>query len=153
MESKMSIQIPRKIGDIMTSDVVTIGEDDSLEHIGDAMKAMKFRHMPVVDGPNLVGLITKGVLLAASASSLLPLGAAQTATLSKRFHVRDIMTRDVVTVYPEMPLDEAAHIMVRGKYGCLPVVTPSNRLVGIVTEADFVKLAVILLKTHPQTQG
>ena len=142
----MSITLPRTVGDLMTPDVVTIGEHETLEHIGAAMKAMKFRHMPVVDGSNLVGLVTRSTVQSAAASSLLPMGAPQTASLSKRFHVRDVMTRDVVSVNPEMPLDEAAQLMVKNKFGCLPVVTSTNRLVGIVTEADFVKLAIVLLK-------
>lgn len=145
----MSIPIPRKVSDIMTPDVVTVGEEDTLEHIGDAMKAMRFRHMPVVDGPNLVGLITKSVLLSAAASDLMPLGRTQTEALNRRFRVKDVMTRDVVTVYPGMPIEQAAHLMAKNKFGCLPVVKPANRIVGIITEADFVKLAILLLEAQP----
>jgi CBS domain-containing membrane protein len=55
------------------------------------------------------------------------------------------MTRDVQTVRAETPLGNAAQLMLRGKVGCLPVIDADNKLVGILTEADFVKLSAALL--------
>jgi CBS domain-containing protein len=54
------------------------------------------------------------------------------------------MTRDVQTVRAETPLGDAARLMLRGKVGCLPVIDAENKLVGILTEADFVKLSAAL---------
>jgi CBS domain-containing membrane protein len=55
------------------------------------------------------------------------------------------MHRDVVTVSPDLPVSKAARILLENKYGCLPVVDDEHKLVGIVTEADFLHLTVQLL--------
>ena len=59
--------------------------------------------------------------------------------------VGDIMQTDVRTVAPDTLLREAAEILYRNKYGCLPVLDGDNKLVGIITEADFLRLAIALL--------
>jgi CBS domain-containing protein len=59
--------------------------------------------------------------------------------LGKRFIVGDVMTRDVQTVYRDAPLSEVPGMMRRNQLGCLPVVERGDTLVGITTEADFVK--------------
>ena len=61
------------------------------------------------------------------------------------FLVGDIMQTDVRTVAPDTLLREAAEILYRNKYGCLPVLDGDNKLVGIITEADFLRLAIALL--------
>ncbi len=137
---------PRMAGDLMSTDVITLDENDSLAHLGDAMRVMRFRHMPVVEDGRLVGLVTQRDVLRASASSLLP-GEAQDRFVTQRFRVRDIMTKDVWAVSPAMPLVQLAEQMVLRKVGCVPVIEQDNRLIGIVTEADFVKLALQLLSS------
>ena len=56
------------------------------------------------------------------------------------------MHRDVVTVPLTMSVSKAAHILLDNKYGCLPVIEESGAMVGIVTEADFLRLTVLLLQ-------
>ena len=56
------------------------------------------------------------------------------------------MQTDVRTVAPDTLLREAAEILYRNKYGCLPVLDGDNKLVGIITEADFLRLAIALLR-------
>lgn len=136
---------PSVVADIMTRDVVTLFERQSLEFLPETMRLFKFRHMPVVDDNRLVGLVSDRDLLRVSASSLLPASREQTQHLAQRFIVQDIMTREVTTVRADTPLTEAALLMEREKLGCLPVVEGENTLVGIVTEADFVTLSRHLL--------
>ena len=140
--------LPRLARDIMKKDVVTLEERESLENLEEAMRAMRFRHIPVVDGKRLIGLITQRDLLRVSASTLLPARREQHELLTKRFTVGDIMMRDVKTVGPDTPLAEVTRTMRRNKLGCLPVVDGDNTLVGIITEADFVELCEHLL-TRP----
>lgn len=102
-----------------------------------------------MDRGRLVGLISHRDVLRISASSLLPDNEQQTRYLAKKFFVRDAMTREVATVKPDTPLLEVASRMRKGKLGCLPVVIDENTLVGIITEADFVELAMRLLRTSP----
>jgi len=136
---------PRFVGEIMSRDVVTLEEDATLENLDESMRTLRFRHIPVVDGKRLIGLISQRDVVRTSASTLLPGGRQQTEFLTRKFAVRDIMTRDVQTVHGETPLRDAALLMLRGKLGCLPVLDAENDLIGILTEADFVKLSAALL--------
>jgi CBS-domain-containing membrane protein len=138
--------LPRIAADIMTKEVVTLEETDSLEFLDESMRILQFRHLPVVDGDRLIGMVSQRDLLSISASSLLPAGRQQSKLLTRKFTVRDIMTRNVVTVGPEMPLTHVAALLRQKRVGCLPVVKGENTLVGVITEADFVDLAATLLK-------
>jgi len=137
---------PRFAADIMSKDVVTLEESESLEFVEESMRALRFRHMPIVDRGRLVGLISHRDVLRVSASSLLPEAEQQTRYLTKKFFVRDVMTRNVATAHPDTPLLEVATLMRKAKLGCVPVVDGENVLVGIITEADFVNLSVRLLR-------
>jgi CBS domain-containing protein len=138
--------LPRFAADLMTKDVVSLEESETLQFVEQSMRALRFRHMPVVDRGRLVGLISHRDVLRYSASSLLPHAKEQTHYLATKFLVRDVMTRDVATVAPDTPLLEVASRMQNGKLGCLPVVNGENALVGIITEADFVALCMRLLR-------
>ncbi len=144
---KAMTRTPQSAADIMSRDLVTLEETQNLMFLPEVMKLFRFRHMPVVDGNRLVGLVTERDILRVSASSLLPTAHEQTDYLAKKFVVRDMMTRDVQTVHPETPLMEVAQRMRRDKLGCMPVVEGENTLVGIITEADFVTLSTRLLPT------
>jgi len=137
--------IPDTVAQVMTKDVVTVTEDQDLRELDTAMRLLRFRHMPVVDGGKLVGIVSQRDVLRVTASSLLPNAHQQTRLLERRFHVRDVMTTGVRTVSPGSALVDVARIMQREKLGCLPVVDARNVLVGIVTESDFVALALQLL--------
>jgi CBS domain-containing protein len=136
----------RTVSDLMSRDVLCLSEDMDLSHIEDAMRLFKFRHMPVTDDGRLLGVVTQRDVLRVCASSLLPNAAEQTALLTKAYRVRDVMTRDVKTVRPGAPLTEAAKILIHDKIGCLPVVDDGNVLVGILTDSDFVRLALRALE-------
>jgi CBS domain-containing protein len=136
----------RTVSDLMSRDVLCLSESMDLAHIEDAMRLFKFRHMPVTEDGRLLGVVTQRDLLRVCASSLLPNAAEQTAHLTKTYRVRDVMMRDVKTIHPGAPLAEAARIFVNEKIGCLPVVDEGNILVGIVTDSDFVRLAMRALE-------
>lgn len=141
---------PRVAADIMNRELVTLEETQNLRFLPEVMKIFRFRHMPVVDGDRLVGLVTERDVLRVSASSLLPTAREQTDFLARTFVVRDMMTRDVRSVRPDTPLAEVGRMMRRDKIGCVPVVEGENKLVGIITEADFVTLSLRLLDAEPR---
>jgi len=140
---------PTVVADIMTRDVLSLSEEDNLEDIAQRMERFSLRHMPVVDGSRLVGLITHRDILRLAVSELTDEPAVQQARqrrLVENTFVAKVMTRNPLTVRPQTPIVEAAEMLVRSKFGCLPVVEDEGKLVGIVTEHDFMKLLVALLK-------
>ncbi len=137
---------PVLVSEIMTPKVMTVFEEDNLLNIEEGMTHFKFRHLPVVDGKKLVGLVTQRDLLRIAASALEPNAEQKNAKMKERLFVRDVMQRDVVTVLPDTPILDAGRLLWNNKMSCLPVVNEARELLGIVTEADYVKLALMLLE-------
>lgn len=137
---------PNLVRDIMTQKVVTLFEEDNLTGVEDGMTHFKFRHLPVVDGKRLVGLVTHRDLLRIAASAAEPGSVAKTKSINDRLFVRDVMQRDVVTVREDTPILDAGRLMWNNKMSCLPVVSEEGDLLGLVTEGDFLKLALVLLE-------
>ena len=136
---------PKTVADVMTRRLVTGREDDVIADIDDAMHRLRVRHMPVIDEKGtLVGLLSHPDLLHAAASFLSDREADQNA-LVNQVPVGRIMQREVLTVEPSDSLVEAGKLMWDAKLGCLPVVESDGKLVGIITEADFIAVVVELL--------
>jgi len=123
------------VRDIMVKEVATLDVNDELSLANDIMRLGRIRHLPVVDGHKLVGIISERDLFRSSLAQALGYGTKATRDLMKTIRIKDIMVSAVVTVPPDMPLGEAVKLMVDKKIGCLPVVE-NNRLVGLVTETD-----------------
>jgi CBS domain-containing protein len=136
---------PAYARDLMTKDLVVLEESQHLGNIERSMRALRFRHMPVVDGKKLVGLVSERDLLRTAGSSLLPHKHKQDQFIDQHFRVSDIMSRDVASVAPDAALVDVAAQMSAQKLGCMPVVGNDGTLLGIITEADFVRLARQLL--------
>lgn len=134
-----------KVHELMSTDLVTLTEDETLAHAHRCMERGRIRHLPVVKNRRLVGLITHRDLLAASFSVFAEVDPDEQRRVFVQIPVVDLMHRELVTVGPEMPIAEAARILLRSQFGCLPVIDDDGELVGIVTEADFLHLTVRLL--------
>jgi CBS domain-containing protein len=137
----------------MTRDVLFLREEDNLADIAKGMERFNLRHLPVVDGSRLVGLITHSDVLRLAISELSTEPAARQERqrlLAENTFVAKVMTRSPLTVKPQTPIIDAGEILVRTKFGCLPVVDDEGKLVGIVTEHDFMKLLVVMLKANPE---
>lgn len=128
-----------EVRDLMTPKVFTLKPNDTLEALYELMDEKHVRHVPIVDREgDIVGLVTHRDL---SRSVLgpqegLPLNVQE--EILRRRKVREIMATEVDTIEPDEPLDEAAEMLLENKIGCLPVVE-GEHLVGILTEADFVR--------------
>jgi len=133
-----------RVADIMSSDLVTLAEDDTLAEARSCMDRGRIRHLPVVRDGRLVGLVTHRDLLAASLSVFAEVSRSEQRRLFSRIPVRELM-HDAVTVGPDTQVRDAARILIESNFGCLPVVDAKGALVGIVTEADFLRLTVRLL--------
>ncbi len=129
-----------QVRDLMTRGVFAVNVDDDLETVSNLMDERSIRHAPVVDGAGgLLGLVTQRDLLRNSLKGQtgLPPEAERQARL--QITAGEIMVRNVVTASPGQDIRDAARIMLDNKFGCLPVLE-GQRLVGIVTESDFVRL-------------
>jgi CBS domain-containing membrane protein len=131
---------PKSVRDIMTPVVEVLQMGDTLDLAARHMKLGRIRHLPVVDGEqNLIGLITHRKLVAAWLGHGDP-GHEKPHQIEREIPVEMLMETDVVTTWPGAPISEIAAIMETRKIGCV-VVLEEGKVVGIVTEADFVKLA------------
>ncbi len=133
-----------KVADIMSREVVTLAEDDTLTEARSCMERGRIRHLPVVRDGRLVGLVTHRDLLAASLSVFAEVSQSEQRHIFSRIPVRELM-HDAVTVGPDTLVRDAARILIESKFGCLPVVDGHGALVGIITEADFLRLTVQML--------
>jgi CBS domain-containing membrane protein len=128
-----------RVRDLMTPNVVTVRPDDSIATAYELMLDNRFRHLIVVDAEgDLVGLLTHRDLLRYSLIERAELPLSLQRSILRRIRVEEVMTSEVETTEPGQWLQEAALVMFENKYGCLPVVEGS-RVVGILTEADFVR--------------
>jgi CBS domain-containing protein len=136
-----------RVRDVMTTVVVTLAEEDNLEGVAKAMQEFHFRHVPVVDGQKLVGMVTQGDLLRLSISALQSsqAGSAVQQAFEQRTFVAEIMVRNPQTIGPDATLGEASRLLVATKLGALPVVDGEGNLIGIVSEIDVLKAAISFL--------
>jgi len=131
------------IASIMTTDLVTIAPDDNLANARKLMAERRIHHLPVVDSnANLVGLVTLTNVLAATDSILRD---DDSRLKPEDVAIEEIMVRDLATVDERASLRQAALFLERHRIGCLPVVT-DGKLKGIVTDTDFVAVAINLLE-------
>ena len=135
-----------KVKDIMTSEVFVLHAAQTLELVRSLMRIKHVRHVPIVEPDNtFVGLMTHRDLLAQTISHLADVDEEEQEYLDRNIHIMNIMKTDVTTADPEMNICSAINLLLEHKYGCLPIVS-EGKLVGIVTEADFLKLTLELLQ-------
>jgi CBS domain-containing membrane protein len=135
-----------KVKDIMTSEVFVLHAAQTLELVRSLMRIKHVRHVPIVEPDNtFVGLMTHRDLLAQTISHLADVDEEEQEYLDRNIHIMNIMKTDVTTADPEMDICSAITLLLEHKYGCLPIVS-EGKLVGIVTEADFLKLTLELLQ-------
>ncbi|PHS87114.1 acetoin utilization protein AcuB [Aeromonas dhakensis] len=133
------------LSEIMTEHPFTLGPENSVKQAMDLMQQERIRHIPIVDDHHhLLGLVTLSDILATRESKLL-INPEREAEFTDSVQLDEIMTRQVASVDPHAGIKEAALYLQRHKYGCLPVLK-GNKLVGIVTESDFIAVAINLLE-------
>ncbi|HEY5657590.1 MAG TPA: CBS domain-containing protein [Myxococcota bacterium] len=125
-----------EVRDLMTPRPVSALPDAPVGSVWQTMNERRFRHMPVADAAGrLLGLVTQRDLLVAAQLS------DQRIDFSDERPVSELMHRKIDTVHPECCTAEAARHMLRTKRSCLPVVDANGVLVGILTEADYLRSA------------
>lgn len=144
-----------KVKDIMTRDVVTVTEEDTVERAANILNEKGLTGLPVVDDNNLVkGIITEGDLMRRISKidgpsyieilgGIFPLESksdfADRLKKSMGYMVKDMMSEEVITITEEDSLENAATLMVKEKVKRLPVVDEIGRLLGIISRRDVMK--------------
>ena len=128
----------------MSKNVITVDENDSMQ---DAMKHLKehdIRMLPVMKKGKLVGIVTDRDLKRASASDATTLEVHELLYLLSKIKVKDIMTRDVITVPPDFTVEETAQVLQKNRISGAPVVDANAQLVGTITQTDLFGVLISL---------
>lgn len=134
------------VRDCMTSPAVTIGADTPFQDAVKLMREHGFRRLPVVNKQNeLIGIVSERDLLHAAPSPATSLSIWEMNYLLWKLKIDELMTRKVVSVSLDTPIEEAAQLMVSRKIGGLPVVDDNNHVRGVITETDIFKVFVEML--------
>ena len=132
------------VRDWMSTKVITITPTTTLPEAHQLMKAQGIRRLPVVDKQNfVVGMVTLGDIRGAEASSATSLSIWEMNYLLSQLKIKDLMTRNPVTVTPDTTIGDTASIMLVNKIGGLPVVDEAGKLIGIITESDIFEMVVL----------
>ncbi|MCA9956877.1 MAG: CBS domain-containing protein [Anaerolineales bacterium] len=133
----------------MSQPVITVPPEMSLPDCLKLMQREHIRRTPVVENGRLIGIVSDKDLLNASPSDATSLSVWEITYLVNKIKVKDVMTKKVLTVEEDMPIEEAARIMVDNKVGGLPVVK-NGELVGLITETDLFKMLLELMGARDQ---
>ena len=130
-----------QLSEIMNRDLVTVDKQASLRRARRILDQHRIRHLLVVEGKRLVGIVTDRDLRQAAPSSKSPLTLSERQEFMDELKVLEVMSRKLITASSTTTIREAAKVMVSEKIGCLPVVD-GNQLVGIVTQSDLLEMLV-----------
>ena len=128
----------------MSKNIITVDENDSMQ---DAMKLLKehdIRMLPVMKKGKLVGIVTDRDLKRASASDATTLEVHELLYLLTKIRVKDIMTRDLITVPPDFTVEETAQVLQKNRISGAPVVDADGQLVGTITQTDLFRVLISL---------
>jgi acetoin utilization protein AcuB len=125
----------------MRTSLITVTKDATLAQARQLLHTHRIRHLPVVEGDRLLGILTDRDIRQASPSSAAGISPDRTSAFLAQIPVIKAMVSEVRTVSPYTTIEEAARLMIEHKIGCLPV-TEAGRLVGIITETDILGVLV-----------
>lgn len=131
--------------DIMTKELVTLKDTDSIADARRIMGEVHIRHLPILnEAGDLVGVLSQRDVLAAMVSALADMDQNAINAMEAAIPIRELMSTAMTTISEDSRLRDAGLALLELKLGCLPVLS-NGRLVGILTETDFIKLAIHLL--------
>lgn len=138
------------VNEIMSTQVITLNTSDTVSTARELMKKEDIRHIPIVDENHFpVGIITQRDILRAQDSEL---AKDDNHTIDDQsVLLEQIMSQGISYARPSDPLRSAGLKLLKHKYGCLPVMD-NNKLVGIITDSDFVDIAINLIQQLEHTE-
>ncbi len=132
------------VGERMSKPIITVSQDMPINDAINLMKKERIRRAPVVKDGKLVGIVSDKDLLNASPSPVTTLSIWEMNYMLSKITVSEVMTKNVMTVDEDTPIEQAARIMADNKIGGLPVMRDGN-VIGIITETDLFKLFIEML--------
>lgn len=126
------------VAHIMTKDVVSVNVTANLKDIKHLIEEKNIRHIPVLDGNEVVGIISKTDYLQLTLGTLYPNQETASEALMELFKLEDLMVKNPICVTPETPIREVTEIFIVNEFHALPV-TEDGKLVGIVSVRDVLK--------------
>lgn len=124
------------VKDWMKKDIVVVNKNDTILDALHLMREHGFRRLPVLEGDRLVGIITEKDIKDFSPSKATTLDIYELHNILAKYEVKDAMTKDVITVSPDDPIEKAAILLRDKRFGGLPVVDDEGNLVGLITAVD-----------------
>ena len=126
--------------DLMTPDPTTVTPETSVAEAWDLMRVLDVRHIPVVEGQTLVGMVSERDLIRVDMASIFASEGADVLRQELATPVVKIMSADVISVDTETDLDDVVSLLIEHKVGALPIVRPGTRdVVGILSYIDVLK--------------
>ena len=130
--------------DYMTRSVTTVHPEDYLVDVRKSMQDLNVRHLPVVDGGKLVGIVSLNTIRDAAPSKATDLSIHEVHYLLSKMKIREVMKKDVVFCGPDDHVEDIAKIMQTKRIGAVPVVD-DGQLVGILTNDDMFRILMKML--------
>ena len=125
-----------QIKNLMSEDIITVDKDQNLSDALKLLRKNNVSRLPVTNNKELVGIISERDIAA-------KLGSSKYESMpASRLHISSVMVKDVLTVPETMQLDDVARLMLDNGIGSVPVMDEDDKMVGIVSKADFVTLAI-----------
>lgn len=136
------------VSDIMTTDLVKLTKQATLQDAHNITREKGIRHLPVVDQKSgkLVAIVTQKNMIAKVISALTLYGGNALSEQEAMTGIMEVAVTDYESADQNQPLVDVAPFFLQNKHGCLPVLDEQERLVGMITSSDFVKLSVQLLE-------
>lgn len=128
----------------MSKEVVTIEADYSMQEAISLLKEHRIKILPVMENGELVGVISDRDLKRASASDATTLDVHELLYLVSQIRVKKIMTKDPITVSPDLTVEETAELLLANKISGAPVVNGDGKVVGVITQSDLFRVLISL---------
>lgn len=128
----------------MSKPVITVNADDSMQKATALLKEHHIRILPVMEDGKLVGIITDRDLKRASASDATTLEIHELVYLLSKIKVKEIMTKEPITVPPYYTIEETSRILLEKKISGVPVVNDADQVIGVLTRDDLLRVLVNL---------
>ena len=136
------------VADIMTTNIVSLEPENSLQDAHNITRDKGIRHLPVLDPQTekFVALVTQKKMIAKVIGLLSLYGEKALSRREAQVNIMDIAETDCQTINKNEPLEDVARFFLENKHGCLPVVDDNGRLEGVITSSDFVRLSIMLME-------